>query len=117
MGLDNSGNFIPIRYLWNYSRISRIYKRILNMKKILTVLSMLLIVSCGSINLDSVQTDGYTLEGHHVMYKGEVVAEMSSVELALDDGKLVTEVTFTLVAPSAPLMFCRSYNFFCVFYS
>lgn len=57
----------------------------------------LLVTSCAVNPLKDVDTYGLTYDGTNVYYEGELCAELSAVEVAYDDGKIVREATFVLV--------------------
>jgi hypothetical protein len=59
----------------------------------LGLIPTIFMVSCGVTKLN-VSTEGFTHEGQNIYYHGELVAELSAVEVAYDDGKIVREVTF-----------------------
>ena len=65
------------------------------MKKLLFM--SLLVTSCAVNPLKDVDTNGLTYDGTNVYYEGELCAELSAVEVAFDDGKIVKEATFVLV--------------------
>lgn len=65
------------------------------MKKLLFSALLLLIVSCSVLKDFSIE--GFTTEGNTVYFKGNAMAELSAIEYALDDRKLVKELTFTLL--------------------
>ena len=61
----------------------------------------MILVSCSpnSANvLNGYSTEGLTYENTSVFYNGVLAAELSSVEVAFDDGKLVQEATFVLTS-------------------
>ena len=57
----------------------------------------LLVASCAVNPLKDVDTNGLTYDGTNVYYVEELCAELSAVEVAFDDGKIVREATFVLV--------------------
>jgi major membrane immunogen (membrane-anchored lipoprotein) len=65
------------------------------MKKLLFM--SLLVTSCAVNPLKDVDTYGLTYDGTNVYFNDEVCAELSAVEVAYDDGKIVREATFVLV--------------------
>lgn len=64
--------------------------------KALFYLSLLLIATSCSV-LKDFPTDGFTIQGNVVSYNGEKMAELTALEFALDDNKLVREMSFTLL--------------------
>lgn len=72
-----------------------------NMKNLLAASAILLMVGCAPDPvklLQSYSTEGLTYENTSVYYNGQLAATLSSVEVALDDGKLVQEATFVLTS-------------------
>lgn len=65
------------------------------MKKALIITALAILASCSP--LKDVDTSGLTHQGQDIYYNGQLAARLSSVELAYDSGKIVREVTFTLV--------------------
>jgi len=65
------------------------------MKKLLFM--SLLVTSCAVNPLKDVDTYGLTYDGTNVYYNDELCAELSAIEVAYDDGKIVKEATFVLV--------------------
>jgi len=61
------------------------------------ILFFLFLTSCAVNPLRDVDTSGLTYDGTDVYYNGELCAELSAVELAYDNGKIVREATFVLV--------------------
>ena len=47
--------------------------------------------------LRDINTEGLTYDGTDVYYEGNLCAELSAIEIAYDDGKIVKEATFVLV--------------------
>ena len=64
---------------------------------ILSLVVGVIATSCAVNPLDGVDTYGLTYDGTNVYFNGEVCAELSAVEVAYDDGKIVREATFVLV--------------------
>ncbi len=65
------------------------------MKKL--ILLSLLVTSCAIDPLKGVDTYGLTYDGTNVYFQEELCAELSALEIAYDDGKIVKEATFVLV--------------------
>ena len=65
------------------------------MKKL--ILLSLLVTSCAIDPLKGVDTYGLTYDGTNVYFHEELCAELSALEVAYDDGKIVKEATFVLV--------------------
>jgi hypothetical protein len=65
------------------------------MKKILTSILVLGIISCNP--LKKVNTDGFTHHNEFIIYKQDTVAKLTNIEYSLDNGKLVKEATFKLL--------------------
>lgn len=64
---------------------------------ILILFLLFSINSCGvERQLSNISTDGISHEGTDIYYKGEMMATMSSLEIALDGKKIVREVTFII---------------------
>jgi len=61
------------------------------------ILFFLFLTSCAVNPLKNVDTSGLTYDGTDVYYNGELCAELSAIEVAYDDGKIVREATFVLV--------------------
>ena len=55
------------------------------------------LTSCTLNPLRGVDTYGLTYDGTNVYYFGELCAELSAIEVAYDDGRIVREATFVLV--------------------
>ena len=71
------------------------------MKNLLAASAILLMVGCAPDSnklLQGYSTEGLTYESTSVYYNGKLAATLSSVEVALDDGKLVQEATFVLTS-------------------
>lgn len=64
------------------------------MRLLFLFFALLLISSCSVTR--NISTDGFTIEGNVVSYKGSAMAELVGVEFALDNGKFVRELTFKL---------------------
>ena len=65
------------------------------MKNLLAASAILLMVGCAPDStklLQGYSTEGLTYENTSVYYNGKLAATLASVEVALDDGKLVQEV-------------------------
>ena len=58
---------------------------------------LLLVTSCMVNPLRDINTEGLTYDGTDVYYEGNLCAELSAIEIAYDDGKIVKEATFVLV--------------------
>ena len=65
------------------------------MKKL--ILLSLIVTSCAIDPLKGVDTYGLTYDGTNVYFQEELCAELSALEIAYDDGKIVKEATFVLV--------------------
>lgn len=63
----------------------------------LFVLLVLILSSCNP--LKDISTDGLTYDGTNVFYKGELCATYSAIEIALDNNKVVREVTYLITEP------------------
>ena len=61
------------------------------------ILLSLLVTSCAIDPLKGVDTYGLTYDGTNVYFHEELCAELSALEVAYDDGKIVKEATFVLV--------------------
>ena len=59
--------------------------------------ALVLLTSCSELR--HVSSDGLKYENGNIYYKGDVIAKLSGVEVAYDNRKLVTEVTFKLTGP------------------
>jgi hypothetical protein len=66
------------------------------MKKLITLLALVTLSSCSELR--HVTSDGLTYENGNIYHKGIVIAKLSGVEVAYDNRKLVTEVTFKLTS-------------------
>jgi len=64
---------------------------------ILSLVVGVITTSCAVNPLDGVDTYGLTYDGTNVYYNDQLCAELSAVEVAYDDGKIVREATFVLV--------------------
>lgn len=64
---------------------------------ILSLVVGIITTSCAVNPLDGVDTYGLTYDGTNVYYNDELCAELSAIEVAYDDGKIVKEATFVLV--------------------
>lgn len=72
-----------------------------DMKNLLAAGAILLMVGCAPDPvklLSSYSTEGLTYENTSVYYNRKLAATLASVEVALDDGKLVQEATFVLTS-------------------
>lgn len=49
--------------------------------------------------LKDISTEGLTYDGTDVYYKGEICATYSAIEIALDNNKVVREVTYLITKP------------------
>ena len=61
------------------------------------LLALVLLTSCSELR--HVSSDGLKYDNGNIYYKGDVIAKLSGVEVAYDNRKLVTEVTFKLTSP------------------
>jgi predicted adenine nucleotide alpha hydrolase (AANH) superfamily ATPase len=71
------------------------------MKNFFAASAILLMVGCAPDStklLQGCSTEGLTYENTSVYYNGKLAATLASVEVALDDGKLVQEATFLLTS-------------------
>ena len=71
------------------------------MKNLLAASAIFLIVGCfhdSTKLLQECSTEGLIHENTSVYYNGKPAATLASVEVALDDGKLVQEATFVLTS-------------------
>ncbi len=66
------------------------------MKTFASLLLFVLVLGSCSV-LKGYSTEGFTIEGNMVHYQGKPMAELSSIEFALDNNKFVREMTFILV--------------------
>jgi hypothetical protein len=66
------------------------------MKKLIMLSALVLLTSCSELR--HVSSDGLKYENGNIYYKGDVIAKLSGVEVAYDNRKLVTEVTFKLTS-------------------
>ena len=66
------------------------------MKKLIMLLALVLLTSCSELR--HVSSDGLKYDNGNIYYKGDVIAKLSGVEVAYDNRKLVTEVTFKLTS-------------------
>jgi hypothetical protein len=66
------------------------------MKKIILLFALVL-SSCNP--LKDISTEGLTYNGTDVYYKGEICATYSAIEIALDNNKVVREVTYLITQP------------------
>lgn len=66
------------------------------MKKIILLFALVL-SSCNP--LKDISTEGLTYSGTDVYYKGEICATYSAIEIALDNNKVVREVTYLITQP------------------
>lgn len=67
------------------------------MKKLtILIVFAILIIGCAVDPLKNISTSGLTYSGDSVFYNGELCAELSAIEIAYDDGKIVREATFVL---------------------
>lgn len=64
------------------------------MKKFFTLSLILTLLSCSTIK--NIDTSGFSTEGNTVLLNGVPTAQLEGVEYALDNGKLVKELTFSL---------------------
>jgi len=64
---------------------------------ILSLVVGIITTSCAVNPLKGVDTYGLTYDGTNVYYNDELCAELSAIEVAYDDGKIVKEATFVLV--------------------
>lgn len=64
---------------------------------ILSLVVGLITTSCAIDPLKGVDTYGLTYDGTNVYFQEELCAELSALEIAYDDGKIVKEATFVLV--------------------
>lgn len=65
---------------------------------LLSLVVGIITTSCAVHPLKYVKTDGLTYEGTDIYYNGELCATLSSTEVAYDNNKIVTEVTFVLTS-------------------
>ena len=63
----------------------------------LLVIFALILSSCNP--LKDISTDGLTYDGTNVFYKGELRAIYSAIKIALDNNKVVREVTYLITEP------------------
>ena len=66
------------------------------MKKLLVLFALILSI-CNPIK--DIYNDGLTYDGTNVFYKGELCATYSAIDIALDNNKLVREVTYLIIEP------------------
>src|SRR5210317_1633454 len=68
------------------------------MKKLILFLVVgIITTSCAIDPLKGADTYGLTYDGTNVYFHEELCAELSALEIAYDDGKIVKEATFVLV--------------------
>ena len=67
-----------------------------NYEKIVLLFALVL-SSCNP--LKDISTEGLTYDGTDVYYKGEICATYSAIEIALDNNKVVREVTYLITEP------------------
>ena len=63
----------------------------------LLVIFALILSRCNP--LKDISTDGLTYDGTNVFYKGELRAIYSAIKIALDNNKVVREVTYLITEP------------------
>lgn len=63
----------------------------------MSLIFSILVTSCSINPLSGVDTYGLTYDGTNVYFQEELCAELSALEIAYDDGKIVKEATFVLV--------------------
>jgi len=71
------------------------------MKNLIAASAILLMVGCAPDStklLQGCSTEGLTYENTSVYYNGKLAATLASIEVVLDDGKLVQEATFVLTS-------------------
>jgi hypothetical protein len=69
------------------------------MKKFtLLLVSTFIFLGCASNPLRNINTDKFSFKGTDVYYEGKLMAVLSNIEVAYDDGKIVREVTYRLVS-------------------
>lgn len=69
------------------------------MRSILTLTLALGMLTACSVTRN-ISTEGFSIEGNTVSYKGVQMAHLVGIEFALDDGKFVREMTFKLMKGS-----------------
>jgi hypothetical protein len=72
-----------------------------SMKNLLAIVAVVCAVGCAPTTtklLEGYSTEGLTYENTSVYYNGVLAAQLASLEVALDDGKLVQEATFVLTS-------------------
>jgi len=65
------------------------------MTRLFLLLSLVALSSCSVLKQYSIE--GFTINQNVVLYNGAEMAELSAIEYALDDGKLVKELSFNLL--------------------
>jgi hypothetical protein len=68
--------------------------------KILFALTFLVLMSACSV-LREFSTEGFTIEGNIVSYNAVPMAELTAVEIGLDNKKIVQELSFSLLHGSS----------------
>jgi hypothetical protein len=63
--------------------------------KFIALLSLILLASCSV--LKDYSTDGFKIQGNQVLYNGVVMAELTALEFALDNNKIVKEMSFKIL--------------------
>jgi hypothetical protein len=63
----------------------------------LLFVTTLIVLGCASNPLRNISTAKFSFIGTDIYYDGKLMAVMSNVEFAYDDGKIVKEVTYRLV--------------------
>ena len=62
------------------------------------ILSVLFLTSCAVNPLRNISTEGLSYQGTDIYYQGDLCAQMSAIEVAYDDGKIVHEVTYVVTS-------------------
>ncbi len=65
------------------------------MKKLFFLSLVFFICSCSAVR--NIDTSGFSIEGNTVLLNGSPTAQLEGVEYALDNRKLVKELTFSLM--------------------
>ena len=69
------------------------------MRNFIVLLSAsVILISCSVTR--NISTEGFSIEGNTVSYKGVPMAHLVGIEFALDNGKFVREMTFKLMKGS-----------------
>ena len=88
-------------FLWEHKAVHVEIPLLWSMKNLLAIVAVVCAVGCAPTTtklLEGYSTEGLTYENTSVYYNGVLAAQLASLEVALDDGKLVQEATFVLTS-------------------